>query len=208
MDLNVNVVQEKPITESELARKIERYYTYPDDIMYTGDGNGKPNIEYLFVEIKLRAKAILQYMVESKFSRFKFLDADSWSHEQKARAVNSLLNSKHSMPGADFPIDPMEWLFLEIDLILADYQITLDTEVTKKLNALLNSDTLHLNTQKSVAKAIAAKITGDCMRISNTFNAYAQDIHMGTELQRLKDTELSEYMKKFIDRAVELGIAA
>ena len=192
-----SVPTKKPQTERQLADFVAKYFE-TDLSFFDDDEESYMNLEWLRLEIKSSARKQFTYLVNKRFRTWKFINTEGWTEQEKARAINALLNSACYRATDEQCIKtPIELVEEEVDACLDEYNIKSDM-TAEELYAALNDKITFLKKEMNVATAISIKLSALYVRACQTFFIEAERQEIGKKLEELKKVNLKEEMQRYI----------
>lgn len=197
----------KKINQKQITDQIDGYFDY----CY---GNDEDDVKFgvMIAEMQSLLRSQVRISLQRKFVHFNGVKIEGWTLDERAVAINSLVNiglpnlPEQKFKGYDRASDLIfrrqlidAWLESSVVCVFAEFGYFMNEMVTDSVIISLKKKSLILGKERSVAEQIAMKLMQNLYRAVTIVFTLVNDARIGQILQEQRDEDLEQAVKKLIE---------
>lgn len=197
----------RKITQKQLIELVDSYFDYFYD-------NYEDEVKFGVMIAEMQALLLSQVRIslQQKFVHFNDVKIEHWTLDERAVAINSLVNiglpnlpeqkfkGYDKAPDLTFRPQAIDaWLESSVVCVFAEFGYFMNDLVTDSIIISLKKKTVVLGKERSVAEQIAMKLMQNLYRAVAIVFTLVNDAKIGRLLQKQRDEDLEQAVKKLIE---------
>lgn len=197
----------RKITQKQLIELVDSYFDY-----CYGDYEDEVEFGVMIAEMQALLRSQVRISLQQKFVHFNDVKIEHWTLDERAVAINSLVNiGLPNLPEQEFkghdktpdltfrPQAIDAWLESSVVCVFAEFGYFMNEMVTDSVIISLKKKSLVLGRERSIAEQIAMKLMQNLYRAVAIVFTLVNDARIGQILQEQRDEDLEKAVQKLIE---------